>query len=1205
MTMIKLSLIISWLFLVILLLMLPISVEAATVCSYAGPDVSLDLLRLSNFTVNGSSNLKVGDTITVKFTLENYGQYDLNLGQKGIFVAARDPDNSDSSFGFSFTNTTFEYSGIRTVTLTKYLDKAGTWKVWPSYHLSLATSEKFGPDEWHVCTFQVSPIIQDLNPPAVTIFHFPSNVNTSSQVTFVAKARDEANVTKILIYVNNTQVKECSGNALTKGSDELGEYWSCSYTGGPYDRGALTYMAEAFDSFDNKGSSDEKSLTISSLISTPPVQVTGCLLSIHGRLSNFHYDRRTVGFELCEAVFLSPSSRSGGVEIRPGGMGLGDMGLGVQFVQGAPVSEPHFAGWVCKPDSTPIYVNLSSHDTYRFDNLCPGIYKITPFYQHVEDECPWSGRFWDSNRTHSGYGIVNVSESNSYDFVFEPVDDEPPEVEIKFSPENPVTAEDVQIIITANDSSGIKKIKLTGEVTKHALLRGHCRTEEYRGREVEICEEFDYESTGSFSRECLTSTCTYTIPKNTSLNFTRYEISIDIDVYDNACNKIRLFRNFTIPSTRHANFSIFSVRNMSSYRDREVFMVSDRDWRTVLSLMPIAYGCVNPPLITTYEYVNNTFFQIPEIGEYECSNKVRHPLIIFHQEESGPYLAAFDIDSAIHFMSKYRPERLTVFIGNESLNPTLDDHIVYWLMYPHTVLPNTGVATNLYDTYASARFFLDASNASKLYKYYFSEINSVMISEDKYEIGLLASVLASRLDIPLYFDGHFDPSDIENKTVHIAGNIRSSTMRLIQEKARQLGKFAVVWEDWCYDSYGSFKCLKSEKYESPYSIEALRSGPGPSILVNPQDINTSSQRISESSYLNLTIRPKTTNMPVRVFGKNSLAAPVYAAARGGRIVFSPYTGVAPGDSFCGPDSRHGWVRNIIDQIKANVSGVSVIIADPANIPDSYYTGCIDGWQTRRQVDREYGRDSVGRIYGLTVTDTSAYIARSIFYDDIISHEGSIPGLIIAHTISADEDDAYRIFQDLRDSRDYHYNVSCYIGSGRSGCIRNTTAPASEYLGKNFIIFMDHGGPYVWWSTLETWEIPNLGNNMYLDLPVVFGDACLTNNFWEGGENTMGPNWIRNGAMAYFGAVGVTSGPDCISGYSYKMNAKRFSEYISSDIIQPYDLGTISGLLSVCVEQCCGSLRDCWMTDCAYKNDYIMLGDPLLIPRLIDSPYWRR
>jgi hypothetical protein len=104
---------------------------------------------------------------------------------------------------------------------------------------------------------------------------------------------------------------------------------------------------------------------------------------------------------------------------------------------------------------------------------------------------------------------------------------------------------------------------------------------------------------------------------------------------------------------------------------------------------------------------------------------------------------------------------------------------------------------------------------------------------------------------------------------------------------------------------------------------------------------------------------------------------------------------------------------------------------------------------------------------------------------------------------------------------------------------------------------------------------------------------------------MGPNWIRNGAMAYFGAVGVTSGPDCISGYSYKMNAKRFSEYISSDIIQPYDLGTISGLLSVCVEQCCGSLRDCWMTDCAYKNDYIMLGDPLLIPRLIDSPYWRR
>jgi hypothetical protein len=1195
--------------------------------------------------------------VNVKFDLKNVGQSQINLTDKGIFAAVRDRDDTKKDFGSLKANDSLNPLESAHFEQSFTIDKTGLWTIWPSYEYwkltyspalkRYITIRAKGPDYWHSCELKVCPnycengvryydayigqqnecvykeeicaygcegaeckkYLEDVNPPVVTIFHSPSNVNTSSYVTFIAKARDETNVTKILIYVNNTQVKECSGDLLTTGFDESGKYWSCSYTGGPYNRGVMGYMAEAFDSFGKKGSSGEKNLSISLSISTPPVQVTGCLLSIHGRVLNFHYDRRSLGFELCEAVFISPSSRSGSVEIRPGGMGLGGMGLGVQFVQGVAVSEPHFAGWVCKPDSTPRYVNLSSHDTYRFDNLCPGVYKITPFYQEVEGGCAWSGRFWDANRTHSGYGIVNLSESGPYDFVFEPVDDEPPEVEIKFSPESPVTAEDLQIIITANDSSGIKKIKLNGEVTKHALLRGHCRTEEYRGREVEVCEEFDYEATESFSRECLSSACTYTILKNNSLNFTRYEISIDVDAHDNACNKIRLFRNFTIPSARWTETPIFSVRNMSSYRDKEVFMVSDRDWRTVLSLIPIAYGCVDPSTTITYEYENNTFFQIHTIGrEFECSNKLRHPLIIFHQEDN-PYLLpltpTFDLDSAVHFITKYRPERLTIFIGNESLHPRLDDHIVYWLMYPHSVLRDTGVTTNLSDTRASARFFLDANDTSKLYKYYFSEINSVMISEDKYEIGLLASVLASKLDMPLYFDGHFDPSDIENKTVHIAGNVKPSTMRLIREKARQLGKFIVVWEDWCYDAYGSFKCLKTEKYESPYSIEALRSGSGPVILVNPQDINTSSERISQSSYLNLTIWPKTTNAPVRAFGKNSLAAPIYAAARGGRIVFSPHTDVAPDDSFCGPDSRHGWVRNIINQIKANVSGVSVIIADPANIPDSYYTGCVDGWQTRRQVDREYGRDSVGRIYGLTVTDTSAYIARSIFYDDIITHEGSVPGLIIAHTISAHEDDAYRIFQDLRDSRDFHYNVSCYIGSGRSGCVRNTTAPTSAYLGKNFIIFMDHGGPYVWWSTLETWEIPNIGNDMYLDLPVVFGDACLTNNFWQGKENTMGPNWIRNGAMAYFGATGVTTSPDCISGYSYKTNAKRFSEYMSSDIIQPYDLGTISGLLSVCVDQCCGPLRDCWMPDCAYKNDYIMLGDPLLIPRLSDSPYWRR
>lgn len=135
--------------------------SADVLCSYKGPDVSDDLMRLADFSVNGNAPLQTGDTITVKFTLQNYGQQDLQLGSKGLFAAARNPEGANADFGFSYTDSTLEYGGVRTIEVETALDKAGSWKVWPSYHLELAAAEKFGPDEWQVCELQVAEIEQD------------------------------------------------------------------------------------------------------------------------------------------------------------------------------------------------------------------------------------------------------------------------------------------------------------------------------------------------------------------------------------------------------------------------------------------------------------------------------------------------------------------------------------------------------------------------------------------------------------------------------------------------------------------------------------------------------------------------------------------------------------------------------------------------------------------------------------------------------------------------------------------------------------------------------------------------------------------------------------------------------------------------------------------------------------------------------------
>ncbi len=148
-------------------------VNASTICSYEGPDVSEDYVQVSNFLVEGPSEIKPGDEITVKFTVRNIGLEDLYLNSDGIFVATLDPDSEDASFGFTRQNDIlraphFTYTAQGDVIYddvmvesTIIVDKEGEWILWPSYHLSVVGEEKYGPSKWHACYFTVYPTVQD------------------------------------------------------------------------------------------------------------------------------------------------------------------------------------------------------------------------------------------------------------------------------------------------------------------------------------------------------------------------------------------------------------------------------------------------------------------------------------------------------------------------------------------------------------------------------------------------------------------------------------------------------------------------------------------------------------------------------------------------------------------------------------------------------------------------------------------------------------------------------------------------------------------------------------------------------------------------------------------------------------------------------------------------------------------------------------
>lgn len=977
----------------------------------------------------------------------------------------------------------------------------------------------------------------DTSPPVVTISHLPSEVTTADTVTFTAQTRDANTLVSMLILVNGQQVKECAPPSR-KTDGHGGEYWECTYTGGPYDEGTLTYQAEAVDSFQNEGISNEESVHVALSITPYEPPVTACLFSISGKIMDFRYPPEMLKIVLCEAELLPLPPEMGGPR------------------------------WVCKSGGRTTECPLMSHDTYEFNRLCLGTYLITPVIQPYDDVCRPEGVFWNPEHTHGGPRVVNVPDEYRADFVFVPRETNLPEISISVSPEDATTEDDIQLTVSASDANGIGGMRIEGEIEKIWELREHCRTETYEGYEIEVCDENEYGVTEDIWQECRSSSCSYTIPR---ADYDRYELSITVTAWDTLCNTAVLEEYLIIDRYRTPPpaFPTGNERNISAYRENEVFMVSDRDWRTVLSLIPVAYGTYRPgegeftgrPYIPTGRPMDESAY---------LPRGVKYPLLIFHQEHPGPpYDSSFDIDSAVAFMRQYEPEYLTVFVGDESLNPSLDDHLYYWLMVDSNIIPSEPHLSdnvNWHNVNPSARIsFFDAADISEVYGHYFSEIHSVIVCQDDYKAGLSACWFAAHSDLPLYFDGHFAPEDIQDKVVHIVGDIRPATRGLIDATAKAIGSLLKGTED----------------VDSPYPLSIVQPQPGlRTILVNPCDLDTP---------LAQTIHPTTErSFEVRAFGANSLAAAVLAAAAGGYICFSSYEGVFTDDSACGsPTATHDQLRAIIDDIKGErppryPNPKLVIVASPAHIPDSYYTGCEHGWaQTRHQVDREYGAS--GRIYGITVTDTSAYIARALFYDDIVGSRDTISALLISHTISAEESKAYALFRDLMDSPDYE--VTGYFGSTRDGCIQSTSPPLSEYQDKDLIIFANHGSYDSWSDTLASWDIPDLDS-----MPVVFGEACLTNNFWQGGVNTMGPNWIRRGAIAYFGAVGVSQYPDCYDGYSYTCNPNRFMSRLAGS----RSLGETSNMIAYCVGACCGPFGYCWLDDCSYRDHYILLGDPCLV-----------
>jgi hypothetical protein len=301
---------------------------------------------------------------------------------------------------------------------------------------------------------EIGPPEKDTTPPIVTIVHSPANVSLVSNVTFTVVATDDTNVTRIVIYVNETVVFECEPPEYFWKDN----FWQCICVGGPYPVGTLNYSAAAYDTEGNKGGTDEKTINVTSVEWKPPPAELVLPCYVSGRLYNFTYYSKTLRVQICEAEVIG-----GGCSPDP------------PFLCTEPII-------TCKPDGAVWYENVTrlwageerygipGPMEYRMQVSCNGTYLIRPVFQPFGDECEWQGTWIPSK---ANFVVMNGTSQEGYDFTFRPVERTAPAITEVSYPEN-LNGLDLSscwgtprefVEIRAFDASGIQRIKVNGNLT--------------------------------------------------------------------------------------------------------------------------------------------------------------------------------------------------------------------------------------------------------------------------------------------------------------------------------------------------------------------------------------------------------------------------------------------------------------------------------------------------------------------------------------------------------------------------------------------------------------------------------------------------------------------------------------------------------------------------------------------------------------------
>ena len=477
---------------------------------------------------------------------------------------------------------------------------------------------------------------------------------------------------------------------------------------------------------------------------------------------------------------------------------------------------------------------------------------------------------------------------------------------------------------------------------------------------------------------------------------------------------------------------------MDKYLSKEVFLISDQNWKDVLSLVPL----------TTWTG-----------SEMECQrgygtpdNVCVYPTLIYHDEIYEG--AGFDVDSIIYFMQQYSPDKV-IIVGETPQE--LDNLLI--------ASPDLGAGLKVQD--------IQKIGVNDYFGYW-EYFDTVVYVEDNYELALLASTYASLINAPLIIEGSLQDSEIVFN-----------------------GRNVICVGDGGVSPAGT-TCSEQYNLEQLRQKHVDETDTDKIILVNPTDWNYKEYRGNFQPVKTAAIVQKSAY-------KTSLISPFLASAKHELIVSTIKEE---------PQDIANFIQGKILEINANYLTIIAAIDIPHKmeviIPGIDYQiyNALDS-QLYADTNGDYMPDiAVGRIWGVSSSDVSTYLAKVLFYNNF-EKENNMKFMA----------SSFFSMIDLATRWSAGFNDAGYNAIAVTSEEQTYNFDPAEWENQDLIVYQDHGSTP--WAGISSRDMPLLDNSM------VVANACLTCHLLD---HRIFPlsfcvTAMKQGAVGYVGSVSLTGGQD--------------------------------------------------------------------------------